>query len=799
MVPSWRWMVEGDRSPWYGTVRLFRQPRRGAWAPVFDQLGKMLRELAASPANDLRRRAHAVQAPLVLDEAASERAAEAHDDWLDGSQICVKATMDSLPDLMAQAEAHANRGELAEAEAIYRRVLSLAPRFPSALHGLSRVARRQGNPELAIRSVKRALSTAEHVPERRCDLAAALADARRYDEAAESYLRAIELDPHLYRAHFELGSMLQGLGRHEEALARFQQAAAIAPENPAPAVARAKSLRALCRPDEAIECLQALCVKHPACTDALLLLAEIHGDDQSFAEAEQCLRRAIAANRELVEAELRLADVLATTGRDEEAVASYERTISQQPTHYKALVELGMLHDRLCRPADAERCFRQARLECCDSSQLWISNGANLSSANFTSESSAEKESDDKSSHSTQAPRELINSLGLTLADQGRLEEALHCYDQALAISGDEPYPMAHTNRAFALVQLGRFAEGWREYEWRWRCPGAGRPRDHLRAPAWDGSHLEGRTILIHGEQGLGDEIMFATCYPDIIEQAAKTIISCEPRLERLFRRSFPAATIIAVVRGMEHQWQIPDRTHVDWQVPAGSLPLHLRPDEASFPRRAQLIKPDTAAVTHWRERFDALGPGLKIGISWCAGDKPKERRLRSTRLNQWGPLLETPECHFISLQHGNRSAEIDALKGETGVTVHHWRDADNRNDIDGLAARIAALDLVISVGNANVHLAGALGVPAWSLLPAHGGWRWLAGRSDTLWYASVRLFRQAAAGDWAGLFLRVRQELLNHQRRSADQKTMPNIAGPHAAFGGMSKDEVRMTNSGRG
>jgi hypothetical protein len=243
----------------------------------------------------------------------------------------------------------------------------------------------------------------------------------------------------------------------------------------------------------------------------------------------------------------------------------------------------------------------------------------------------------------------------------------------------------------------------------------------------------------------------------------------------------------------MEHAWQIPPRMGVDFHIAAGSLPLHLRPNEASFPRALRLLVPDADAVACWQDRFAALGPGLKIGISWKAGDKPKERMLRSTRLDQWRPLLEMPGCHFINLQHGDRAAEIDAIAREAGITIHHWRDADNRNDIDGLAARMAALDLVISVGNANVHLAGAVGVPAWSLLPAHGGWRWLAGRSDTLWYPSVRLFRQSAADDWEELFLRVRQELMKHLGRSADQQTMASIARPHAAFG-MTNAEVRMT-----
>jgi Tetratricopeptide repeat len=493
------------------------------------------------------------------------------------------------------------------------------------------------------------------------------------------------------------------------------------------------------------------------------------------------------ANREFVPAEIRLADLLVTMGREEEAVVSYQRVVSLQPNNYAALVELGMLYDRLCRPVEAERCFRQAMAHVGES---------NVGESLRDSQSRlGETRPRGEEMRPREAPRELVNSLGMTLADQGRFKEALDSYDQALAISGDKPYPMAHANRAFALLQRGRFAEGWREYEWRWRCPGAGRYRDHLRAPVWDGLSLANRTILIHGEQGLGDEIMFATCYPDIIEQAAKTIITCEPRLERLFRRSFPAATVIAVVRGMEHGWQIPPRMGVDFHVAAGSLPLHLRPSEASFPRQSRLLVPDAAAVARWQERFAALGPGLKIGISWCAGDKAKERRLRSTRLEQWRPLLETVGCHFINLQHGDRAAEIDELQRASNAMLHYWRDADNRNDIDGLAARIAALDLVISVGNANVHLAGALGVPAWSLLPAHGGWRWLADRSDTSWYASVRLFRQAAASDWAGLFLRVRQELLNRLGRTVDQKTMPSIPGPHfAASGGVINDQAQMT-----
>jgi tetratricopeptide (TPR) repeat protein/ADP-heptose:LPS heptosyltransferase len=747
MVPSWRWMVEGDTSPWYSSVRLFRQPSRNDWAPVFDQISRMVRDLTRSPTVD-RRRAMTVRTPATAVAVSQQPTAKSHDEWLDAFQFSAQAMTDSIPTLMAQANARADAGDLDQAEAMYRRILTLAPRFPAALHGLSRVARRLGKTELAIRSIKRALATAECVPERRCDLAAALADAGRYDEAAESYLRAIELNPQYVQAHFQFGLMLAGLGRHEEALARLRQAAALDPQDAASLVAMARSLIALCRPDEAVAALQEALARQHDCAAALILLAITYREDQRYAEAESCLRRALDIDPKLVDARLNLAELLVQSDRIEAAIDCYRRVAELEPNHYAALIQLGTLEDRLGRAHRAEQSFRRAQAAL---------------------------------GPSQQPPRELINSLGITLADQGRLTEAIACYDRALAVSGDQPYPAAHANRAFALLQLGQFSEGWREYEWRWQCPAApGRPRDHLRAPVWDGSSLAGRTLLIHGEQGLGDEIMFASCYPDCLERAAATVIVCQPRLERLFQRSFPDARVIAVVRGMEHRWQIPPRLNVDFQIAAGSLPLHLRRQRHDFPRRNAFLSPDAQLVARWRDRYAALGPGLKIGIAWRAGDKPKDRCHRTTQLAQWLPVLKTPGVCLINLQYGDSADELADAEQAAHIRVHHWPDADNRNDIDGLAARIAALDLVISVGNSTVHLAGALGVPAWSLLPANGGWRWLIGNDDTLWYPSVRLFRQTAPDKWEELFERVGQELMHRLSRPAESKPMRTIRAPH-------------------
>ena len=302
--------------------------------------------------------------------------------------------------------------------------------------------------------------------------------------------------------------MLQTLSRHDEALARFRHAAGISPDNADSRIACATSLLALCRPDEAVACLQQCLSAQPQNPEALLKLAAIHRDDQAYAEAEECLRRALEYDPRFVAAELELANLLATTGREEDAVACYERVVSIEPGNYTAIVELGTLYDRLCRPVEAERCFRQAMAHVGESLSSSLSLGA--------------EGRDSQQRLGETLPRELVNSLGMTLADQGRLDDAIACYDRALADQRRTNFIRWHARTALSLFcssadspKAGTTTSGAGNAQM------SGRPRDHLRAPVWDGASLAGKTILIHGEQGVGDEIMFASCYSDVIQQAA--------------------------------------------------------------------------------------------------------------------------------------------------------------------------------------------------------------------------------------------------------------------------------------
>lgn len=345
-------------------------------------------------------------------------------------------------------------------------------------------------------------------------------------------------------------------------------------------------------------------------------------------------------------------------------------------------------------------------------------------------------------------------NLGNVRLHLGHLEESLVGYRRSLELNPEQP--RARWNQAMSLLLLRRFAEGWPAWEHR---EAAGEVViDKFDVPLWEGSSLSGKTLLIHAEQGVGDEIMFATCFPEVIAEAEHAVLTCDPRLEPLFRRSFPTTTVCPVARPIKGAWQPPLPVHLT--VTAGRLPVLLRPTIESFPRQASFLTPDPEQVAWWRETFAALGTGLKVGISWRANGKTNERRRRTAEMEEWGEILAVPGIDWINLQYGDCSADLGWVRDHLGMTVHDFREGDPLRDLDGFAARVAALDLVFSIGNTTIHMAGAVGTPTWVVLPQVPGWRYMVEGDELLWYSSVKLFRQLRPGDWRGLFSRMSQRL---------------------------------------
>jgi tetratricopeptide (TPR) repeat protein len=303
----------------------------------------------------------------------------------------------------------------------------------------------------------------------------------------------------------------------------------------------------------------------------------------------------------------------------------------------------------------------------------------------------------------------------------------------------------ARWNLSHLLLGDARFEEGWREYDYRWMVPAVWKPRLIPFEP-WNGQPLEGKTLLVSAEQGLGDEIMFASCIPDVARQARCVIVECDARLQRLFERSFPGTIVI----GSERELLVPGQQSlgsIDYHVPLASLPLHLRNRQEDFPRHSGYLHADPNRIEHWRGRLAALGAGRKIGISWRGGTADTRTSMRSLELEQLLPLLRLPGLSFVSLQYGNCAAEIAAVAQRFGVQISFWPEAIE--NYDETAALCCALDQTVSVCTSVIHLNGALGREVWILVPAVPEWRYGYRGESMPWYPSARLFRQSMGEEW--------------------------------------------------
>ena len=335
-------------------------------------------------------------------------------------------------------------------------------------------------------------------------------------------------------------------------------------------------------------------------------------------------------------------------------------------------------------------------------------------------------------------------NLGWVLGETRQYGEALDCLAAVLARRPDDHE--TRLMRAHLNLKRGAFAAGWDEFEARHH--GAGAVARLATAPRWNGEPLEGRTLLVAAEQGIGDQIMFASCLPDLLADArtrsARCVVEAESRLVPLYQRSFSGALVRAQGALQPQRTDAPGTA--DFEIPIGSLPSMYRRSRDAFPDHRGYLKADPARVAHWKRRLRELGPQPHVGISWRGGAPGNRRELRSIPLEHWAPLLR--ECgSAVSLQYGDHRDEIAGVSASAGVKLEHWPEVVD--DYDDTAALVCALDLVISVCTAIVHLSGALGRPVWVLVPWAPEWRYLAQGDRMPWYPGARLFRQRVPEEW--------------------------------------------------
>lgn len=540
-------------------------------------------------------------------------------------------------------------------------------------------------------------------------LAAGIARIERGDHAAARRLleRTLTIDPRNACASFHLGMLAAQSEAYPECARHFARAIELEPGRAEWWLALGDLAERHADHAKAAEYFAASLAMDPGSAAANRSLARMLRKTGRKGEAVVRQRRAHELAPDAPGATRELVTALIEYDMCGKALSIAAAAAERDPASYEALFCLGLAHHKLHDPQRALPLYERAGRERAEDAEL----------------------------------AELHDARGSAYQELGKLDQAFGEYERALALRPD--YAPARFHRALARLLTQDFERGWPDYELR-RFAGDGASCPSA-APVWEGAPLAGRTILLRMEQGLGDEIMFASLLPEMLRMAGHCIVECDPRLRALFARSFPGATVFGALPDRSLPFRVAQRA-IDYEAHLGSLPLLLRRSAAAFPRQESYLSADPARVERWRGRLAQLGTGPKIGISWTGGVRKTRRALRSISLPEWLPILSTPGARFVSLQYTPEAAgEAAALEASHGLRVEHWPEAIE--DYDETAALVCALDLVISVCTSVVHLGGALGRPVWVIVPHSPEWRYGFSGATMPWYASVKLFRAPAFG----------------------------------------------------
>lgn len=347
----------------------------------------------------------------------------------------------------------------------------------------------------------------------------------------------------------------------------------------------------------------------------------------------------------------------------------------------------------------------------------------------------------------------LLVNMAAAYIDAGQFDEAEKCSAEALLLTPDSK--KARANLGFAQLGRREWVPGWENYR---SAIGTGWRLGHSYAdePQWDGS--PDKHVVLYGEQGLGDELSFASLVPDAVKVCKKLVLDVDKRLEGLFKRSFPQAKVYGTRGQSAPKWDREDFEGIDASLPMGQAAEYFRQKDEDFPGTPYLV-PDPDRVTMWKALW-ATKKKPVIGVAWSGGIQKTGSRHRKFDLEQLLPLFQSVDAHFVSLQYRPSGYEIEEFVKVHGVDLKEYPQATLTKDYDDTAGLVASLDIVVCMQTAVGHLAGALGVPALIFVPTTQQWRYGVGHESMVWYDSVKLIRQKNDGKWGPEIRRAVEEL---------------------------------------
>jgi tetratricopeptide (TPR) repeat protein len=464
--------------------------------------------------------------------------------------------------------------------------------------------------------------------------------------------------------------------------------------------------------------------------------------------AEMWMRKAVEADEAGWLGHFGLATSLRAQGRMPEAIENFERATRLADGMVHPLLNLGDCMLAAKQAVVAEDCARRALAIDPANGSAWINLGIALVAQDRFDESLAAFEA----AHGVDNGADQHLNLAIALQESGRLEEALDLYEKRLPA---HPSVVAHVHYAHALLTGGRLREGWHQYEFRWLQEPLLSLRPSFRKPVWSGQDLNGKTILLRAEQGIGDVIQFVRYAPQVKRLGATVLLETRNFIQEL-ARGFPG-----IDRVLEPNETYP---HFDYYIHLMSLPRVFGTELASIPATVPYLRPDSARMGKWENRLGTCDRP-RVGLVWAGDPDHRRDRYRSIPFEMLAPLRDVEGIRIVSLQKGPQSARMRTEWSastilELGPELHDFADT---------AAVIAQLDVLICVDTSVAHLAGALGKRVWLMLPTPADWRWMEHCSDCPWYPTMRLFRQQHRGSWAEVVDEVRRALVAWATRLRD------------------------------
>jgi len=628
------------------------------------------------------------------------------------------------------------KGNLARAQEVYGQVLTMQATHFDALHMLGMIAGQTQNSAQAVELIGKAIELNPNSAAAYSNHGNALNDLMQHQAAIDSYDKALAIKPHFAEAHYNRGNALSAMKNYQAAVESFDKAIAIKPYYAQAYANRGDALNELKQSQAAIDSYDRASALKPDYFEAYTKRGIALNDLKLHQAAIESYDKALAIKPDHAEAFFNRGVALNDLKLHQAAIESYDKALAIEPDHAEAFFNRGIALGELKQYHAAVESYDYAIAAKPDFAEAYSNRGVALSELNRYQ---AAIESFDRAIDIKPDSATPYCNRGNALTELKQYEAAMASYNKAIAIKGD--YAEAHWNLSLCLLEMGDFERGWIEHEWRWKNEkiSAFQNRRDFPQPLWLGKEpLQGKTILLYSEQGLGDTIQFCRYARLVSDLGARVILEVQK----------PLLSLLAHLQGVAELVSQGDALPAfDYHCPQLSLPLAFKTHLGNIPVSRAYISTRPSKVAQWKNR---LGEKLKprIGLVWSGRIEHQNDGKRSVPLSRFVKLLPN-EFQYVSLQKELRDADKQTL--ESHPEILHFEE--EIKDFTDTAALCELVDVVVSVDTSVAHLAGALGKPVWILLPFRPDWRWLLDRDDSPWYPSAKLYRQDAIGDWDGVF----------------------------------------------